>query len=159
MSTLNHKLLIIGIGNSGRRDDGLGWAFLDAVEKMIDKDLRLVYRYQLQIEDAALMLDYEQVLFVDAYRGHLEDGFQMNDVQASRKFEFTTHSLSPEAILFLCEDLYGKQPNAKVLAIEGTEWELQQGLSPTAEENLAKAIDFFTKKWKVWMSRGAFKKY
>ncbi len=159
MNTPNHKLLIIGIGNSGRRDDGLGWAFLNSVEKMNLPDLQLVYRYQLQIEDVALMLDYEQVLFVDAFRGILTDGFQISDVLPSRKFEFTTHSLSPEAILFLCEDLYGKQPNAQVLAIQGQEWGLQQGLSPTAQKNLAKAIDFFTKKWKAWVSRGASKTY
>ena len=45
-------LLIIGIGNSSRGDDGLGWAFLDTISQMQPLPGQLEYRYQLVVEDA-----------------------------------------------------------------------------------------------------------
>ena len=53
--------LLIGIGNSGRQDDGLGWAFLDAVCSQPDLKAQCEYRYQLQIEDAELVSRFERV--------------------------------------------------------------------------------------------------
>ena len=40
------EFLIIGIGNSGRRDDGLGWAFLEALEDLGLDSNQMHYRYQ-----------------------------------------------------------------------------------------------------------------
>ena len=54
-SGTDRKTLLIGIGNSGRSDDALGWKFVDEfVEYGHLFDLE--YRYQLQIEDAELHL-------------------------------------------------------------------------------------------------------
>ena len=58
--------LLVGIGNSGRQDDGLGWAFLDRIEQDALFDGRIEYRYQLQVEDAALVRDAARIVFVDA---------------------------------------------------------------------------------------------
>jgi Ni,Fe-hydrogenase maturation factor len=62
------RTLLIGIGNSGRADDGLGWAFLDEVEKTLPKNYDLEYRYQLQVEDAELISHYNTVFFIDAHK-------------------------------------------------------------------------------------------
>ena len=58
-------------------------------------------------------------------------------------FEFTTHALSPGVIVSLCKNLYDSEPDAYVLKIQGSEWELKDGLSPTAKENFKKALEFF----------------
>jgi hypothetical protein len=50
--------------------------------------------------------------------------------------------LKPETILYLSENLYGHEPNAYILAIEGHEWELQNGLTKKAKKNLEKAYYF-----------------
>ena len=144
MSALNHKnTLLFAIGNNGRQDDGLGWAFGEALEKGDNFDGEIHYRYQLQVEDAALISSAENVVFVDAYKGELPDGFQWKEVEPSADFEFTTHALSPEAVLFLCEKLYEKTPAAHCLLVEGEVWELGIGLSEKAKENLAKASAYF----------------
>jgi Ni,Fe-hydrogenase maturation factor len=59
------RTIILGIGNNGRQDDGLGWLFLDSL-KDLESKLTLEYRYQLQIEDAELISNYKTVIFVDA---------------------------------------------------------------------------------------------
>lgn len=132
--------IIFGIGNSGRSDDGLGWAFLDKIEQTGDFEGDLVYRYQLQIEDAELIRNAKQVIFVDAFQGKLKNGYEWKDCVPSNTYSFTSHELSPEAILFLCQDLYDVLPPTKVLVIEGEDWELNIGMSSNANKNLESAF-------------------
>jgi len=59
--------LICGIGNVGRQDDGLGWAFIDRLEaddRRPHAELRRAY--QLHLEYADLISTFARVLFVDA---------------------------------------------------------------------------------------------
>ena len=137
--------LLIGIGNSGRNDDGLGWAFIDAIDKEHLFKGQLEYRYQLQVEDAELISHARQVIFVDAYEGKLENGYSWVKCKPSNEFCFTTHEVPPDSILFLCEDLYQKSPIVNILMIEGSSWELKIGLTQKAKKNLQKALHFFKK--------------
>ena len=59
---VKNKCIIFGIGNSGRQDDGLGWAFLDLLKKNEFEKASFEYKYQLQIEDAELICNYDTVL-------------------------------------------------------------------------------------------------
>lgn len=141
---LNRKdTLLIGIGNSSRADDGLGWSFLEAVENEPGFEGDIEYRYQLQVEDAALMANYALVIIVDAFQGRLAEGFQWQACRPAPQFEFTTHALAPASVLFLCRDLYGATPTTYLLAIEGAEWGLKEGLSPSALANLNAALVSF----------------
>ena len=138
--------LLFGIGNSGRSDDGLGWAFLDRIGQERDFEGQLQYRYQLQVEDAALVRDVERVIFIDSYKGELSGGFQWQPCEPSEDFQFTTHVLPPRAVMHFCQELYGRKPRADLLMIQGTNWGLRLGLSPEAERHLEDALLFFKDK-------------
>lgn len=140
---MDKRVLMIGIGNSGRGDDALGWKFIDETETM---GFEVDYRYQLQIEDAALIKDYDLVIFVDASAQPLEGGFSFHPCEVKNTISFSTHRIDPCSILWLCRELYGITPEAYVMAIEGKYWELHQGLSKEAEENFRKATTYF-KQW------------
>ena len=137
---------MIGIGNSGRSDDGLGWSFLECVEKESFFEGQIEYRYQLQVEDADLISKSRRVIFVDAHKGELENGFEWSSCEPSKDFAFTTHVLPPAAILYLCRELSENIPDAYTLAIQGHKWELEIGLTPEAKVNLEKALEFFRSK-------------
>ncbi len=137
------QTLIIGIGNSGRKDDGLGWAFLETVKKNKAFDGELVYRYQLNVEDAEMISHVDRVIFVDAYKRKLPIGFQWKMILPEEQYAFTTHSFSPAALLFLCQELYSHTPEAYVLMIEGKNWGLGVGLSLAAKKNLKEAVRSF----------------
>jgi len=137
------ETLLIGIGNSGRSDDGLGWAFLDRIQQEAAFDGRVEYRYQLQVEDAALVSDVKHVIFIDSYSGELPNGFQLTRCEPLSEFTFTTHVLLPGAVLSICRDLYGRVPSADALMIQGTSWDLHIGMSPEAEGRLVDALRFF----------------
>jgi len=135
--------LLFGIGNSGRSDDGLGWAFLDRVGLGGQFPGQLEYRYQLQVEDAALVSQADHVIFIDSYAGELAGGFQWQPCIPSKDFEFTSHVLPPRAVMHYCLELYGKTPRADLLMIQGVCWDLQIGLSAKAQHNLERALRFY----------------
>ncbi len=139
------KIIILGIGNNGRQDDGLGWMFLDFLEEQ-NSDIDIEYRYQLQIEDADLISNYDTVIFVDATKEETEEGFYLEPCHPSEKYSFSTHALEPETVLYLSDKLYNHNPDASIFAIQGYEWELQIGLSKKAIKNLDKAINYFKDK-------------
>ena len=138
------KLLLIGIGNSGRRDDGLGWELLERISNAGYDFIDCEFRYQLQVEDAAALANYDAVVFVDACRDELNGGFDISRCVPSNHSFFSTHAQSPGAIVFLTNSVYRKFPRAYILAISGKEWGLESSLSATAEKNLKAALYFFT---------------
>lgn len=135
-----NALLLIAIGNDARQDDGLGWAFGQAMEASDDFQGGVVYRYQLQVEDALLIAGCRTVLFVDACREKLPMGFAFTPLQADADFGFTTHQLSPATVLALSKQLYDANPQAFLLKISGKAWALERGLSKTGAQNLAFAL-------------------
>lgn len=139
----DQKILLIGIGNNCRGDDGLGWKFIELVESMGLDSIDREYRYQLQVEDAALISEYDVVYFVDASYEKMSKGFELRPCIALDEEQVSTHAQSPGAILKLTNNLYQKFPEAWVLAIAGECWELETTLSETAEQNLIEAASFF----------------
>ncbi len=136
------KIIILGIGNNGRQDDGLGWMFLDFLEEQ-GSDIDIEYRYQLQIEDAELISNYDTVIFVDATKEETEEGFYLEPCLPSEKYSFSTHALAPETIMHLSNKLYNHKPDASIFAIQGYDWELMIGLSEKGTINLNKAKKYF----------------
>ncbi len=135
------KILVLGIGNIGRQDDGLGWLILDYIVDEF-KFVDIEYRYQLQIEDAELASNYSTVIFADATKEEVDEGFYFKKCKASTTYGLSTHALHPETIVGLTNNLYHKYPETFILGIQGYHWELKEGVSEKAIDNLKRAIQF-----------------
>lgn len=140
MTEPSDKRLLIAIGNDARQDDGLGWAYARVLEAQGGYEGAVEYRYQLQIEDADLIASYDTVVFADASKTVLPEGYAFSRLEPALEFAFSTHALSPAAVLALCETVYGRCPEAWLLAIGGEAWELEFGLSEAGGRNLAAAL-------------------
>jgi len=139
------KNLIIGIGNNGRQDDGLGWAFLESIESKYSDFGDFEYRYQLQVEDAELIANYENVFFVDADFSEHQLGYLFQKIIPSSNDSYSSHALVPSAILDLTQQIYKKFPHCFTLGISGVSFELKIGLTIQAQINLKKSLLFFEK--------------
>lgn len=139
---IKEKCLILGIGNSGRQDDGLGWEILDLLKAEKIEHVCCEHRFQLQIEDAELLQSFRSVIFIDASKKQHKNGFEWEVCDSSNQYSFSTHALRPETILHLSETLYHHKPAAHILGISGFSWELKNGLSKKAKKNLEKAWYF-----------------
>ncbi len=107
--------------------------------------LSLEADYQLQVEDSLLFAEHDKVIIVDALKTGSKP-FLFKKIKPVKDFSFTSHSLSPEAVAYLCRELYKKKPEIMTLAIRGHEFEVGEGLSPAARENLEAALDLLVKK-------------
>ena len=136
--------LIYGIGNIGRQDDGLGWAFIDWLENSsLCTNAEIMRHYQLHLEDADLISHKQKVLFVDASKNPDLECFQIEKLSPKLDFSFTSHAISIPSIMATCEQCFNHLPQVYLLTIRGYEWNLQEGLTPPAKNNLYKTIDSF----------------
>jgi hydrogenase maturation protease len=135
--------LLIAIGNTSRQDDGLGWAFAELIQQAGSFEGEIYSCYQLQIEEAELITHYDEVIFVDATHDELPNGYEYKKITPDNDLTFTTHALSPMGLLYLCDTLYHKCPEAFVLQIQGYHWELEEGLSTWAKQSLYSALEYF----------------
>jgi hydrogenase maturation protease len=141
----NAKILIYGYGNPGRKDDGLGPAFVNRVESWKGRKkfnhIMTDSNYQLNIEEALTIRDYDKVIFVDATTEEIDD-FQLVKVQPSEKVSFTMHAVHPSFILDICRKFYDRSPQVFLMKIRGYDFQLMEGLSDRAASNLLKAFFF-----------------
>lgn len=149
------KLLLYGYGNPGRQDDGLGIAFAEEIyawaKECFAEEVDVDTNYQLNIEDAEKISHYQMVIFADASQESI-DSFTFTPITPSKStIEFTMHAMSPSYIVHLCDDLFHKQPDCFLLHIKGYEWEMKEGLSENAQENLQRSLKFIQGKLETFL--------
>jgi hydrogenase maturation protease len=133
-------ILVIGYGNPGRLDDGLGPAFVEAIEALNLPHVRCDADYQLTVEDAVDLQGADVVLFVDA-DATCDEAFYLRTVQPRSEVSFSTHHVSAEAVVAMAGEMFNAHPAAFMLGIRGVEFnEFGYGLSDAAQANLAAAL-------------------
>jgi len=137
-----NSVLLIGYGNPGRQDDGLGPALAEAVERLRIPDVTVEADYQLTVEDAAAAAAHRYVVFADASVEGREP-FYFRAVQPAEHTSFSTHSIEAEAVLALARDLFQADATGYALGIRGYRFgEFGETLSDKGRENLAAALRF-----------------
>ena len=134
------RVLILGYGNPGRQDDGLGPAASAQIEALGWPNVTAHENYQLNIEDALDVADHDVVWFVDAARSG-PSPFAFEALAPAASLEFTSHLVRPEAILAMAYHYYGATPQAFLLGIRGYEFEFVEALTPAAADNLQRAVE------------------
>jgi hydrogenase maturation protease len=97
--------------------------------------------YQLNIEDALACAGHEVVIFVDAALG-LRRPFTFTTIEPATAIPALSHALGPAAVLAVAAALYGRRPEARVLAIRGRDFSVGEGLTRRAETDLDLALLF-----------------
>lgn len=136
---MTQKILLIGYGNPGRGDDGLGPALAAEIEAMALPGVTVEIDYQLTVDHAALIADHDLVIFADAAIG-LDAPFRLTGLANPAPQALGSHQVTPEAALHLAGLLYGRTPPGWILAIAGNDFgEVHEGLSVSARANLGAA--------------------
>ena len=137
------RILVLGYGNPGRQDDGLGPALAAEIAGLGWPNITAYDNYQLNIEDALEVAEHDVVWFVDAAKTGPAP-YHVHALSAASSIEFTSHVVRPEAILAIARQYYEKAPQAFLLAIRGYEFEFVEELTAGAVENLRRAVDMLT---------------
>ena len=137
-------LLVFGWGNPSRGDDALGPMLIEQLGVLLGatplSGVELLTDFQLQVEHALDLKDRQRVLFVDA---SLSCGapFEVTVLQPARDASFTTHAMSPGAVMQVFRSLHGiEPPPSLLLAIRGERFGLGDPPSAAARSNLGLAV-------------------
>jgi hydrogenase maturation protease len=149
------KVLLIGYGNPGRLDDGLGPAIAKEIEKLKIEGVSCDSDYQLTVEDAVDINKHDVVIFADADVA-CPSPFYFKKIEAGNTVSFSSHSITPKSLLALTKQIYGNETRAFVFGIRGFEFnEFEERLSKNAKCNLTKALEFIV----PVLKRKKFKEY
>jgi hydrogenase maturation protease len=138
-------ILVYGYGNPGRQDDVLGIDLTGEIENWCKnkglKNITFEQNYQLNIEDAEKISNFDVVIFADATISDI-GSFTFEEVKPDLKTEFTMHSVAPSFVLGLCQQIFNKHPKTFQLQIKGFCWEFMEESTAGARKNLNEAIEF-----------------
>ncbi|MCA1901642.1 MAG: hydrogenase maturation protease [Candidatus Hydrogenedens sp.] len=138
------KILIFGYGNPGRHDDVLGHLFVQRIQQMTQGNIDTDADYQLNVELAAELANYDKVIFVDATKEG-EEPFYIKRVFPSKDITFTTHSLNAESVVAICDEYFGSAPETWMLGIRGYDFTIGEGITEEANDNLELAWQYLNK--------------
>ncbi len=129
------KTLLIAIGNTLRRDDGVAHRALDLLGKL-SPDITPRKTHQLTPELADDMAPFDRVVFVDAVEGTRRGEPSLQLVLEEEPDALSsplTHSTTPAAVLALSRRLYGFDGVAWLIAIPTFDLGIGEGLSTEGE--------------------------
>ncbi len=143
------SVLVIGIGNPSRGDDALGPMAIERLAGLGLPGVELLTDFQLQVEYALDLRDRHEVVFVDAAASGPEP-YALTPATAAEDASYTSHELSPAAVLHAYRKLYGEPPAAFALGIRGYRFELGEELSDRAAANLEAAVGFLAERLRTF---------
>ncbi len=136
--------LVFGWGNASRGDDALGPLFVEQLHALALPGVECLDDYQLQPEHALDLIGRERVLFVDASLCSPAP-FEATTLAPRRDASFSSHAMSPAALLQAYIDVQGvAPPPATLLAIRGERFDLGEPMSEAALVNLQAALAWAT---------------
>ncbi len=148
--TEQSPILVFSYGNPSRGDDALGPALNALLEKNQQATnspdrVELLTDYQLQIEHAIDLEQRECVVFIDA-SVCCTPPYEFQLLQAQRDSSYTSHAMSPAAVLAVYRQInQSPPPPCYLLTIRGYEFDLGRDISEQAAGNLQQAFAFITK--------------
>lgn len=136
--------LIFGWGNPSRGDDALGPLFVEHFAELARRhpewaEVECLTDFQLQVEHALDLAGRQRVLFIDASLD-APAPFSLARIEAAKDDSFTTHAMSPQAVLKVYADIEDEPPPAWLMAIRGERFELGEPISASAGNNLRAAL-------------------
>jgi len=134
--------LVFGWGNACRGDDALGPVLIERLRALALPGVECLDDYQLQPEHALDLVGREHVLFVDASLT-CATPFEVSPLRPGRDASFSSHAMSPAALLQAYLDVHGSAPPpATLLAIRGERFGLGEPMSEAAQRHLQAALSW-----------------
>lgn len=129
-------VLVFAVGNESRGDDALAPLLLRRLQAESTGQAEFIEDYQLQVEHVTDLSGRNAVLFIDADMSCAAP-FHFSRIDAAHDNSYTSHAMSPTALLHAYRQVYGTDaPPCYLLRIRGYGFELGESLSDEAAANL-----------------------
>ena len=140
MPAVRAPLLVLGYGNTLRRDDGVGPRVAEAVDALRLPDVSTLACPLLTPELADPVSQAGTVVFVDAALDAPRE-VQLRKLVPAASSQVMAHAASPGTILALARDVFDHAPEAWLLTIPIEDLGIGEELSPPAQAGMSAAIE------------------
>lgn len=138
-------LTVFAWGNESRGDDAIGAILASRIIELDNSAINVVEDHQLNIEHVMDFEDGVPALFIDASVA-IETAYKLEKLTPFGDASISTHSISPSALLALYEQTLSKPaPDAYLLQVHGSEFELGEDISALTRESVNEAWSFLDK--------------
>jgi len=138
-------LLVIGVGNTLREDDGVGIYLVNRLNSYFSFRLNCMEVYEPDIILAQKIAEFENLLIVDAMIMKDESPYKLVSVEPAKRFllsGFLTHIFDWGIILAISKEFFGNVPKTGILGVSAFQFDFSESLSPHCQANAEKAFDF-----------------
>jgi len=135
------RILVIGFGNTLRRDDGLGCLIADEIALWNHPEVHSLSVPQLTPELTVAAADATLVIFVDARAGDARSEVHVEPLEPPDEGGASMiHALSPQFLLGLTRAAFHRCPTAWLVSVPAKDFAFGEGLSATAELGMRSAL-------------------
>jgi hydrogenase maturation protease len=138
------RALVLSCGNPQRGDDGAALHIADCLRSSLsDPETEIHSQQQWTPELAEPISEAEIVIFVDAAAGMSPGEIACRPLKPTQHILTSiTHHTSPESLLSLAGELYGKHaPRAYLVTVGGVSFDLSEELSEPVRNAIPRATD------------------
>ncbi|MBC7263012.1 MAG: hydrogenase maturation protease [Chloroflexi bacterium] len=150
------RSLVIGYGNLDRADDGVAYYAINSLRQRLGQEILhedetglealgaqtdSVFLMQLSPELVDLLVDYDQIVFVDAHIREDLDDLHCAHVLPEYAASAFTHHMNPAMLLALLDALHHRKPTGHIVSIRGYEFDFHRGLSTATETLVQPAVE------------------
>lgn len=134
------KILIIGIGNTLRSDDGIGKYICDCIEKINVPNVHCTTAYQLETNLLEEFIQYDTVIIADAAVSGKPVSF-INAATLEHQPVSSSHHADAASMVVLAKQLYQKDIEIFLCAVRGNNFEMGEQLSTIAVHHADDAVN------------------
>jgi hydrogenase maturation protease len=139
------SILIIGLGNALRSDDGIGWRVVTDVRANLDAEtIEVIECQELAPEMADKIRGAALVIFVDAAIEGIPGEVRhqrLNAPHARSAKQVFAHGRTPEALVALAAELYAATPEVHLFTVSGSSFRYGEEFSPEVAGALPFVVD------------------
>ena len=141
-SSTDPALIVFAWGNESRGDDGIGPFLARRLLELELPGLVVIEDHQLNIEHVMDFVGDTPLLFIDASVS-IDAGIMLEPIGASSDGNFSTHAISPQALLNVHRETTGSDvPPAYLLHVAGKSFGLGESLGETGRTAAESAWKF-----------------
>jgi hydrogenase maturation protease len=144
-----HGILVIGYGNTLRRDDGVGPRVAEAVAALALPGVRTLACPLLTPELAEPVSQARMVLFVDAAVDAPRE-VQLRTLAPADNSQVMAHAASPATLLALARDVFGHAPEAWLITVPVEDLGIGEEFSSLAQRGFETAVRHI----REWAAKG-----
>jgi len=138
-------ILLVGVGNTLREDDGIGIILLRRLQAYYPGSLNCLEVMEPDISLAREIANYENLLVIDALTPAVADPYVLSPlvlVRVSSLGGFTSHLFSWGEILYTAGEVFGRAPKTELLGISAYDFGIGERISAACKKNADAAFEF-----------------